>query len=366
MKIVSTGYVNTPAFSDPGQWLERISFYTGILEELAKKNEVESIEQINYSGRTERNGVRYHFLNFRNAGSYFPWRQHQYIKKLKPAVVLVNGFIFPLQIMQLRFLLGNKVKIAVINRAEKPGIGKRKFLQRLADRCVQRYFFTSEEMGADWVQHGIIANKNKVAAVMQASSPFFVMKKEEARKKTGITGAPVFLFVGRLDANKDPVNILKAFGVFIKQQPLAKLYMIYQADELKPEIGKLIESNPDLQNAVEMVGEVPNKEMQYWYNSADFIISGSHYEGSGIAVCEAMSCACIPILTSIPSFRKMTGPGNCGLLYEPGNAGALLKALLKTTELDMEKEKANALQQFEQELSFKAIAEKIEHTLASL
>lgn len=142
--------------------------------------------------------------------------------------------------------------------------------------------------------------------------------------------------------------------------------MIYQADELKPEIGKLIESNPDLQNAVEMVGEVPNKEMQYWYNSADFIISGSHYEGSGIAVCEAMSCACIPILTSIPSFRKMTGPGNCGLLYEPGNAGALLKALLKTTELDMEKEKANALQQFEQELSFKAIAEKIEHTLASL
>lgn len=194
MKIVSTGYVNTPAFSDPGQWLERISFYTGILEELAKKNEVESIEQINYSGRTERNGVRYHFLNFRNAGSYFPWRQHQYIKKLKPAVVLVNGFIFPLQIMQLRFLLGNKVKIAVINRAEKPGIGKRKFLQRLADRCVQRYFFTSEEMGADWVQHGIIANKNKVAAVMQASSPFFVMKKEEARKKPGLP-APRFFYL---------------------------------------------------------------------------------------------------------------------------------------------------------------------------
>src|SRR6187549_3768682 len=103
MKIVSTSYINTASFSDPGQWLERIDFYTGILEELAKQNEVDSIEQINYNGELDRKGVKYHFLDFKKPRLYFPRRLHGFIKKLKPDVVLVNGFIFPLQIMQLRW-----------------------------------------------------------------------------------------------------------------------------------------------------------------------------------------------------------------------------------------------------------------------
>lgn len=366
MKIVSTSYINTPSFTDPEQWLDRISFFTGILEELSKKHQVDSIEQISYSGKLERNGVIYHFLNDKNSGTYFPMKLHRYIKKLNPDIVFVNGFIFPLQIIQLRLILGKRVKIIVINHAEKPGAGLRRFLQRRADRFVQRYFFTSEETGIDWVQQGIIANENKIVEVMETSSVFSVMDKEKARAKTGVTGTPVFLWVGRLDANKDPLTVLKAFSPFIKQQPSVKLYMIYHTEELKDEIIQLYEKDHDLQKAVKLVGKVHHKEMQYWYNSADLIISGSHYEGSGIAVCEAMSCGCVPILTRIPSFRKMTGHGSCGLLYEPGNAEALLKILLQTRQLDMEKERIKVLQQFRQELSFEAIAKKIDVELTSL
>ena len=83
--------------------------------------------------------------------------------------------------------------------------------------------------------------------------------------------------------------------------------------------------------------------MQLWYNSADFIISGSHYEGSGVAVTEAMSCGCIPVVTDIPSFRSMTGQGKCGLLFKPGNEQDLLAALLKTKEMDMEIEKSKSV-----------------------
>ena len=106
--------------------------------------------------------------------------------------------------------------------------------------------------------------------------------------------------------------------------------------------------------------------MQQWYNSAHFIISGSHYEGGGTSVSEAMSCGCIPIVTNISSFRRMTGPGKCGLLYEPGNEKELLDALLKTKELDIEEERKKVLQQFNEELSFNAIAEKITRIVESL
>src|SRR6478609_5220781 len=100
MKIVSTSYTNTAAFIDPEQWLDRIDFYTGILEALAREHEVESIEQINYSGELLRKGVKYHFLDFEKPKLYFPGNLHGFIKKLKPDVVLVNGLIFPLQIIQ--------------------------------------------------------------------------------------------------------------------------------------------------------------------------------------------------------------------------------------------------------------------------
>jgi hypothetical protein len=64
MKIVSTSYVNTNTYNNPEAWLERISFYTGLLEELAKHYTVESIEQINYNGKLQKNKSNLSFSQF--------------------------------------------------------------------------------------------------------------------------------------------------------------------------------------------------------------------------------------------------------------------------------------------------------------
>ena len=100
-------------------------------------------------------------------------------------------------------------------------------------------------------------------------------------------------------------------------------------------------------------------DLQFWYNSVDYIISGSHYEGSGIAICEGMSCGCIPVLTDIPSFRMMTDHGKLGVLYPAGDENALVDALKKASELDIAVEKMKVLDRFQRELSFEAIAGKI-------
>jgi len=102
----------------------------------------------------------------------------------------------------------------------------------------------------------------------------------------------------------------------------------------------------------------------YWFNSADYYLSASHYEGSGTALCEAMSCGCIPIVTDIPSFRTMIG--NCGLFYEPGNEEALFYALMQTRYLQTEVKKKEVLQRFQSELSFSTIAAKFEKILDAL
>ena len=88
--------------------------------------------------------------------------------------------------------------------------------------------------------------------------------------------------------------------------------MIYHTDELISDIKKLLPVKSGDQ-PVMLVGKIQHSELLYWFNSADFYLSASHYEGSGTALCEAMSCGCIPLVTDIPSFRMMSG--NSGLLY---------------------------------------------------
>jgi glycosyltransferase involved in cell wall biosynthesis len=226
--------------------------------------------------------------------------------------------------------------------------------------------FTSAEFGLEWTRFGNISNQNKIYEVIQASSVFYPQDKKIARAAACVDGSPVFLWVGRLDANKDPLTVVKAFIQFLEFEPAAKLYMIYQSELLLGKVKDLIKSELKTETAIKLVGKIPHHELLVWYNASDFIISGSHREGSGIAVCEAMSCACVPVLTDIVSFRKMTGPFKCGILYEQGNVTALLEVLMQTTEMDMEKERAKSLQQFKAELSFEAIASKIEQVIASL
>ena len=58
--------------------------------------------------------------------------------------------------------------------------------------------------------------------------------------------------------------------------------------------------------------------MPNYYSAADVFISGSHYEGSGYALIEAMSAGLVPIVTDIPSFRSIAG--DCGERWQPGDA----------------------------------------------
>ena len=201
---------------------------------------------------------------------------------------------------------------------------------------------------------------------MEVSSVFYPVDKNVAKSKTQVNGDTIFLWAGRLNRNKDPETVLSAFLKFLQFQPNARLYMIYQTEELLPELRRMINEKKDIYDAVILVGPVPHNEMLYWFNSADFIVSGSHYEGSGTAVCEAMSCGCVPVVTDILSFRAITDNGECGLLYEAGNETALLSAFVETKHMNVEEKRYKTLEYFKNNLSFEAIARKIQTVAASL
>jgi glycosyltransferase involved in cell wall biosynthesis len=364
MKFVFAGYVRSAGFNRPEEWIERIHAYLGVLESLSKQHTVISIEQINYKGDYEQNGVQYCFMDFGKPKLYFPWKLHQFIKEQQPDIILIHGIDFPLQIIQLRLKMGKQVKIIVQSHGNHTPKGYKKILQRIADKCINAYFFTSKKISASWLKEGLIADKKKIHEVMVGSSIFYRLNKEAARAHTHVDGSPVFLWAGRLDANKDPLTVVKAFLRFALVCPCAKLYMIYQTEELLLPVKEIIAENAS-KDAIVLVGKISHTDMLQWFNSADFFISGSHFEVFGAAVSEAMSCGCIPVVTNIASFQKITGNG-CGLLYGAGNEDALLDALQQTLSMDINEEREKVLQQFERHLSFHSIAKSIQDIAVSL
>jgi len=165
--------------------------------------------------------------------------------------------------------------------------------------------------------------------------------------------------VGRLNAGKDPLTVLKAFEIFCANKPQARLYMIYHTEELLSSIKKIISTNQLLQGKVILTGKVPHAEMERWYNAADFFISGSHFEGSGYALLEAMACGCIPVVTDIPSFNKITAGGCFGFLYPAGDSAALAKKLNTLITIARDTMSTAIVNYFQQQLSFKSIADEL-------
>jgi glycosyltransferase involved in cell wall biosynthesis len=366
MKLIFTSYTGVPAFDQPELWLQRIGLYTGILESLALMHEVTGIERINYEGEFSHKGVRYYFVRQLKKTVFFPRRIHSLVKQIQPDVVFINGFIFPLQLIQLRLKMGRRLKIIVINRSEKPGKGYRKILQRWADRCVNAYLFTSAAFGYRWVEEGIIHSRDKIHEIFHGSSVFTAGDKAVARQQLNLPASPVYLWVGRLDANKDPLTVIKAFIEFLTVFPAATLCMIYHEEELLDAIKKSIGESSIAKAQVRLIGKLPHPELETWYRAADFIVSASHYEGGGIAVCEAMSCGAIPVVTDIDSFRILTGNGDCGILFEPGNSASLLQALHRSAAVDLNEARKKVLSRYHNHFSFEAIGKKISLLLDSL
>jgi glycosyltransferase involved in cell wall biosynthesis len=95
-------------------------------------------------------------------------------------------------------------------------------------------------------------------------------------------------------------------------------------------------------------------------------VLGSHYEGSGFSLVEAMSCGVIPIVTDIPSFRMITNNGKIGALWSCNDAYSFYKNAKEIINKAFEVESEKALDFFSDNLSFPAITRKAKMFYESL
>lgn len=356
IKLVDLTYYSHLNYKKPGQVFENHFPALAFAAHLKNELDFNFIKHASFEEQAIFDGVPYFFFKGGNRFWSVSFKTHRFIKELKPDIVLVQGFVFPLQVIFLRLFCGKNFKIIIQHHGELPFGGVRGRFQKIACSMVNGFIFTAAGNADIWKRKKIIKAGSNIFELLEASTVFKKQDKQISKKHTGITGDFNFLWVGRLNANKDPLTVLNGFAQHLQINPKAKLYMIYQTEDMLAEMMQILGSTPSLSNAVVLVGKVQNEELPYWYSAADFYISGSHKEGSGYALLEALACGCIPIVTDIPPYQKIIGNSKCGFLYAPGDAKALTQLLDTIDNFDREKISIAALDHFNRNLTAKNIA----------
>jgi len=359
IKIADIVYHSHHEYAHPAPLLRKHSPTLGFIPFLRNRTDYTVIRHLDYEGKENIDGVRYAFFRRPNTAWQIPFATHRYIKSLQPDIVLVHGFIFPIQVMALKLLLGKRCAIVLQHHAEQPVNSARKILQQMADRFVDAYMFTAAAIANPWLQQKIIHSKQKIAAVAGASASVAKKDRGVCKKKLLMTGTSNFLWAGRLNANKDPLTVLRAFARHVLINPAAMLYMIYQTDEMIEQVKKMMQENDGLRSHVHLIGKLPQTELADWYNAADFFITGSHAEAAGYALLEAMSVGCIPVVTAIPSFKQLLGDGQVGFLFTPGDEQGLATLLNGLCGTDTAPYSADTEAYFHKHLGFSSVADNM-------
>lgn len=357
IKVVDVVYYCHSEYDQPQQVLDKHKPSLGFTDFIKDRLDISFVKHANYEGFEKNNNIPFAFFKSSNRFFYIPFKTHRYIKKLDPDIVVVEGLIYPLQLLMLKLKLGRKSFIVVQHHGERPFKGYKKYLQQLAGKFISIFLFTSYENAIPWIEASIIRNRMQCRELQEASTSFYREDRKESQEKCGISGEHNFLWVGRLNENKDPLTVLKGFNEYATKHDAARLYMIFHEDDLITELKSMINESSILSRSVQLLGRIPHKDLCYWYSSCNFFLSGSHKEGSGYALLEAMACGCIPIVTNIPSFKKITCNGEFGFLYPAGDNNALTETLIKIEKINVEEKSAEVEKYFQKNLSFKNIAD---------
>jgi glycosyltransferase involved in cell wall biosynthesis len=287
-----------------------------------------------------------------------PRRLLAQVRALEPDLVHFEGLLFPRELRALARTLPG-VPILAQDHATKCPRGWRRHWYRWGFAKLAGVAFTARAQAAPFVAAKVVRRDIPVFEVIEISTGFVPGDPEAARSVTGLAGDPCLLWAGNLDPNKDPLAALDAVALAADPLPGLRLHMCFRHAPLLERVRARVAGDRALRERVRLVGEVPHARMEAYYRAADFLIQASHAEGSSGAAIEALACGTTPIVTDIPSLRRITGDGACGALVPVGDAGALARAIVDWSGRDRATLRQRARAHFERELSFDAIGRQL-------
>lgn len=114
--------------------------------------------------------------------------------------------------------------------------------------------------------------------------------------------------------------------------------LIVETAKLLPDCKFFIAGANSINDASENViflGRLTPDELKSWYSKTQFYLQLSNFEGFGVAICEAMLCNCVPIVSEVNFLPQIVGES--GFVLKKKDAILLKQIIVDALEADLEK-----------------------------
>lgn len=358
--VAQISFFTDPEGRPPAQLLHDWPSLVDVAEAASRANiRVSVIQACRISETVTRNDVSYYFLPF---GCAAPRQQQtrafgELIHRLRPDVCHVHGLGFPHDVLSLSAVVRAR-PIVLQDHADRPPRLWRRWSWRRAFSVASGMAFCALDQARPFARVGLIQAQTQLYEIPESTSRF-APADDDARCAMGLTGDPLILWVGHLDANKDPLTVLEGISAAVRVLPRLELWCCFGAAPLMREVQNRITTDPALRDRVHLLGQVPHQTVEQLMRAADLFVLGSHREGSGYSLIEALACGLPPVVTDIPSFRSLTGSGAVGALWPCGDARRLCEAVVAMTQRPKAPTRAAVRAHFDSELSIDALGRKL-------
>jgi len=159
------------------------------------------------------------------------------------------------------------------------------------------------------------------------ASPASAQTRADTRRARSIAStATLLMFVGRLDRQKDPLLLLQAFALALRQR--SDLHLLIVGDGvLRPMVEQAIEA-AGLGGHITLTGALGREAIAGLLRAADLFVLSSAYEGMPIAVLEALATGVPVASTDVGELRRVISDGVNGCLARSRQPDALADAIL--------------------------------------
>lgn len=305
----------------------------------------------------EHDGIAFNFLSSNEHG--VPLTQAdgfvRWLRQTRPDLIHVHGLGFSHEVSALRTLAPH-TPILLQDHADRVPRFWRRGAWRKGVSAANGVSFCARQQAEPFHDAGLLAPHLRIFEVPESTSRFTPGDREQARAATGIKGDPCVLWVGHLDANKDPLTVLEGVSAAAAELPGLELWCCFGSGPLLPQVRARIEADPRLRTRVHLLGRVAHPQVELLMRAADIFVLGSHREGSSFSLIEALATGLTPVVTDIPSLRALTDGGQVGALWAAGHAASCAEALQRVARASPDRGAVRAY--FERELSFAALGRK--------
>jgi glycosyltransferase involved in cell wall biosynthesis len=118
---------------------------------------------------------------------------------------------------------------------------------------------------------------------------------------------PEFLYVGALDAHKQPELAIEALANFRRGSGVGKLRFVGPADAERIHDLRSLASERGIANSVEFVGRIPDADLDTAFSRATALLFTSRVEGFGLPAVEALMRGIPVIAVDTPAARETLG-----------------------------------------------------------